>query len=83
MYMKEFIALILAVIVTAIIVGVSFGMTVSMTMPKEKTVVCKIYVDGATEYIDTDAYSNPDDYPYDSPYESDKADSMSLDTLGR
>lgn len=81
--MNKIITLILAVIMTAVIVGVSFGMTVSMTMPKEKTVVCRIYVDGATEYIDTDAYSNPDDYPYDSPYESDKADSMSLDTLGR
>lgn len=79
----KIISLVLAVIMTAVIVGVSFGMTVSMTMPKEKTVVCRIYVEGATEYIDTDAYSNPDDYPYDSPYESDKADSMSLDTLGR
>ena len=81
--MNKIITLILAVIMTAVIVGVSFGMTISMTMPKEKTVVCKIYVEGATEYIDTDAYSNPDDYPYDSTYESDKADSMSLDTLGR
>lgn len=80
--MNKIITLILAVIMTAVIVGVSFGMTVSMTMPKEKTVVCRIYVEGATEYIDTDAYST-DDYPYDSPYESDKADSMSLDTLGR
>ena len=79
----KIITLVLSIIMTAVIVGVSFGVTVSMTMPKEKTVVCKIYVDGATEYIDTDAYSNPDDYPYDSPYESDKADSMSLDTLGR
>lgn len=81
--MNKIITLILAVIMTAVIVGVSFGMTVSMTMPKEKTVVCKIYVEGATEYIDTDAYIDPADYPYDSPYESDKADSMSLDTLGR
>lgn len=81
--MNKIITLILAVIMTAVIVGISFGMTVSMTMPKEKTVVCKIYVEGATEYIDTDAYSNPEDYPYDSPYDSDKADSMSLDTLGR
>lgn len=81
--MNKIITLILAVIMTAVIVGISFGMTVSMTMPKEKTVVCRIYVEGATEYIDTDAYSNPDDYPYDSPYESDKADSLSLDTLGR
>lgn len=81
--MNKIITLALAVIVTAVIVGISFGMTVSMTMPKEKTVVCKIYVEGATEYIDTDAYSDPDDYPYDSPYDSDKADSMSLDTLGR
>lgn len=81
--MNKIITLILAVITTAVIVGVSFGMTVSMTMPKEKTVVCRIYVEGATEYIDTDAYSNPEDYPYDSPYDSDKADSMSLDTLGR
>jgi len=81
--MNKIITLILAVIMTAVIVGISFGMTVSMTMPKEKTVVCRIYVEGATEYIDTDAYSNPEDYPYDSPYESDKADSMSLDTLGR
>ena len=81
--MNKIITLILAVIMTADIVGVSFGMTVSMTMPKEKTVVCRIYVEGATEYIDTDAYSDPDDYPYDSSYESDKADSMSLDTLGR
>ena len=81
--MNKIITLILAVIMTAVIVGVSFGMTVSMTMPKEKTVVCRIYVEGATEYIDTDAYSNPEDYPYDSLYESDKADSMSLDTLGR
>lgn len=81
--MNKIITLILAVIMTAVIVGVSFGMTVSMTMPKEKTVVCRIYVEGATEYIDTDAYSDPDDYPYDSSYESDKADSMSLDTLGR
>ena len=79
----KIITLVLSIIMTAVIVGVSFGMTVSMTMPKEKTVVCRIYVEGATEYIDTDAYSNPDDYPYDSPYESDKADSMSLDTLGR
>lgn len=79
----KIISLVLAVIMTAVIVGVSFGMTVSMTMPKEKTVVCRIYVEGATEYIDTDAYSNPEDYPYDSPYDSDKADSMSLDTLGR
>lgn len=79
----KIITLVLSIIMTAVIVGVSFGMTVSMTMPKEKTVVCKIYVDGATEYIDTDAYSNPEDYPYDSQYESDKADSMSLDTLGR
>lgn len=81
--MNKIITLILAVIMTAVIVGVSFGVTVSMTMPKEKTVLCKIYVEGATEYIDTDAYSDPDDYPYDSPYDSDKADSMSLDTLGR
>lgn len=81
--MNKIITLVLAVIMTAVIVGVSFGMTVSMTMPKEKTVVCRIYVEGATEYIDTDAYIDPDDYPYDSPYESDKADSMSLDTLGR
>lgn len=81
--MNKIITLILAVIMTAVIVGISFGMTVSMTMPKEKTVVCKIYVEGATEYIDTDAYIDPDDYPYDSSYESDKADSMSLDTLGR
>ena len=81
--MNKIITLALAVIVTAVIVGISFGMTVSMTMPKDKTVVCKIYVEGATEYIDTDAYSNPDDYPYDSPYESDKADSMSLEVLGR
>lgn len=81
--MNKIITLILAVIMTAVIVGVSFGVTVSMTMPKEKTVVCKIYVEGATEYIDTDAYIDPDDYPYDSPYDSDKADSMSLDTLGR
>lgn len=81
--MNKIITLILAVIMTAVIVGVSFGVTVSMTMPKEKTVVCKIYVEGATEYIDTDAYSDPADYPYDSPYDSDKADSMSLDTLGR
>lgn len=81
--MNKIITLILAVIMTAVIVGVSFGMTVSMAMPKEKTVVCRIYVEGATEYIDTDAYSNPEDYPYDSPYDSDKADSMSLDTLGR
>lgn len=81
--MNKIITLILAVIMTAVIVGISFGMTVSMTMPKEKTVVCRIYVEGATEYIDTDAYSNPEDYPYDSPYDSDKADSMSLDTLGR
>ena len=79
----KIITLVLSVIMTAVIVGVSFGVTVSMTMPKEKTVVCKIYVEGATEYIDTDAYSNPEDYPYDSPYESDQADSMSLDTLGR
>lgn len=79
----KIITLVLAVIMTAVIVGVSFGVTVSMTMPKEKTVVCKIYVEGATEYIDTDAYENPEDYPYDSPYDSDKADSMSLDTLGR
>lgn len=81
--MTKIITLALAVIVTAIIVGISFGVTVSMTLPKEKTVVCKIYVEGATEYIDTDAYDNPDDYPYDSPYESDKADSMSLEALGR
>lgn len=81
--MNKIITLILAVIMTAVIVGVSFGVTVAMTMPKEKTVVCRIYVEGATEYIDTDAYIDPDDYPYDSPYESDKADSMSLDTLGR
>lgn len=81
--MNKIITLILAVIMTAVIVGVSFGVTVSMTMPKEKTVVCKIYVEGATDYIDTDAYIDPEDYPYDSPYDSDKADSMSLDTLGR
>ena len=57
----KIITLVLSIIMTAVIVGVSFGVTVSMTMPKEKTVVCKIYVEGATEYIDTYAYDNPDD----------------------